>query len=270
MDVYVVDVFAKRPFAGNPAGVVLLTEPRSTEWMQHVAAELKHSETAFVSLTGSKRAGDPLPLRWFTPTTEVGVCGHATMAAVHVLGGTIAFGTSGGALFASAGTDGWVEVELPADRPVEVEPPAEIVAALGNPPILGSAKGDNGVLVEVDSPATVRGLRPDIDAIRRGGDGLIVTAADHDGRIGTAADRDSPSVDFVSRCFYPAQGIDEDPVTGAAHCLLACWWSRRLHRRQLVGEQASARGGLVHAVCRDDTVVLGGTAITVLSGRLTM
>jgi predicted PhzF superfamily epimerase YddE/YHI9 len=261
VDVYVVDAFTERPFGGNPAGVVLLTEPREPEWMQQVAAELKHAETAFAELVGGERAGAPMPLRWFTPTNEVDLCGHATLACAHVLGGDIRFATRSGVLGCTAVGDGWVHMDFPADPPTVREAPESLAGAVGQLPvseIANVAEGTADLLVELESEQAVRELRPDIAALAE---------LPYRGVIFTAAAR-TTGIDFVSRCFYPSQGIDEDPVTGSAHCTLACWWGDRLGIADLVGEQASTRGGRVRVNRRGDRVALSGRAVTVLSGRL--
>lgn len=257
MDLYVVDAFADRPFSGNPAGVVLLTAPRDASWMQAVAAELRHSETAFVEVAGAERAGDPLPLRWFTPSTEVDLCGHATLAATHVLGGEQRYATRSGVLAAAVDAEGWIVMDFPADPPAPVPPPDALPAALPGVTVRHTAQGDADLLVEVDSPDEVAAVRPDLAAVASlPVRGVIVTAAGGDG------------VDFTSRCFYPAVGVDEDPVTGSAHCTLACWWGDRFGRDRLTGRQASARGGMVLMRRDGDRVSLGGRAVTVMSGRL--
>ncbi|MEU6645286.1 PhzF family phenazine biosynthesis protein [Saccharomonospora sp. NPDC046836] len=248
MRLYLVDSFTDTAFRGNPAGVVLLDSPADEGWMQAVAAELKHSETAFVVTSE-----EPKPLRWFTPVVEVDLCGHATLAAAHVLGGDQVFTTRSGELRCQA-DGGRVSMEFPADIAVPAELPS---AAL---PVATEyvAQGVSDVLAVLADAGQVRSLEPDLDAIA-GWDGrcLIVTAPS-----------DRPGIDFVSRVFGPAVGIPEDPVTGSAHCTLAPYWAERLGRTELVGEQASARGGIVHMRLRDDRVVLSGTAVTVLAGEL--
>ncbi|AOS65828.1 PhzF family phenazine biosynthesis protein [Actinoalloteichus hymeniacidonis] len=257
VDVYVVDAFSDRPFGGNPAGVVLLPSFRDPEWMQAVAAELQHSETAFVEVSGPSDA--PKPLRWFTPTTEVDLCGHATLATAHVLGGDQVFTTRSGELSCTATEDGRIEMDFPADRTTPLaEPPAELSAILGGARIVAAATGEADLLVEVESPAVVDGIRPDLAALAAlAYRGLLVTASGG-----------PDGIDFVSRCFFPRVGIAEDPVTGSAHCTLATWWADKLGRDELVGEQRSARGGTVRVALRGDRVVLSGRATTVLRGNL--
>nr|BFF02519.1 PhzF family phenazine biosynthesis protein [Streptoalloteichus tenebrarius] len=253
---HVVDAFTERAFAGNPAGVVLLTEPRDAEWMQAVAAELKHAETAFVEV--GRSVDGALPLRWFTPTHEVDLCGHATLATAHVLGGTRRFATASGELVCSAVGDGWIEMDFPADPPAPAEGGPDLLAALPGVTVRSVWRGRFDVLVEAASAAEVRALRPALDR---------VAAIDARGVIVTAPG-DGAGTDFVSRCFYPAYGVPEDPVTGSAHCTLASWWSERLGRTTLVGEQASPRGGVVRLTVRGDRVGLAGRAVSVLRGEL--
>ncbi len=270
LETFVVDAFTERVFGGNPAGVVLLDGPRGEQWMQAVAAELKHAETAFAE------PPDPTgvrPLRWFTPTTEVDLCGHATLAAAHVLGGSQRFRTRSGVLTCTAAGDGRVEMDFPADPPAPAADDglwSALATALPGVTIRAVARGISDVLVEAESAAEVRWVRPDFPAITAvPGRGVIVTAAmdgaSADGDPGEAAGN---GADFVSRCFYPSAGVDEDAVTGSAHCTLGCWWSPRLGRAVLTGEQASPRGGLVRLTLRGDRVALAGRAVTVLRGSL--
>lgn len=257
MDLYIVDAFAERPFTGNPAAVVLLTEPRLPEWMQAVAAELNLSETAFVEVAGTARAGDPLPLHWFTPTVEVDLCGHATLATTHVLGGEQRFATRSGVLAGSRDAQGWVELDFPADPPEPVSPPEGLADALPGVTVCSISAGVSDLVVEVASPDEVERVVPDLAALATYPvRGVIVTA------------RGGAEVDFVSRCFYPATGVAEDPVTGSAHCTLACLWADRLGRDELRGRQLSARGGLVRVRRSGERVGLAGRAVTVSSGQL--
>lgn len=260
-----VDAFTDRAFAGNPAAVCLLTAAGSEAWMQAVAAEMNLSETAFLR----RRDGDDgFDLRWFTPTTEVDLCGHATLASAHRLwqGGELGpddearFHTRSGVLTARRGADGWIEMDFPAlpPRPLP-DPPGLLAAALGAPAAWVGASRDD-LLVLVDRGATVRDLAPDLDLVARlPVRGLIVTAAAEPG-----ADHD-----FVSRFFAPAVGVPEDPVTGSAHCCLAPFWAGRLGRDELVGRQLSRRGGVVRVRSEGDRVRLAGRAVTVATGELT-
>jgi PhzF family phenazine biosynthesis protein len=227
--------------------------------MQDVARELNLSETAFLH-----PRGDGFGLRWFTPTVEVDLCGHATLASAHALwetgrvaaGPPIRFHTRSGQLTAER-RDGWIELDFPAKPGEPAEAPAELLRALG---VAAKYVGRNRLdyLVEVDTETTVRRLSPDFS--------LLATLPVR-GVIVTSPSRD-PAYDFVSRFFAPGSGIDEDPVTGSAHCCLGPFWGARLGKRDLVGYQASARGGVVRVSLRGDRVLLGGKAVTVLSGEL--
>lgn len=256
---YVIDSFTDAAFHGNPAGVVVLDAPAEPAWMQSVASELKHSETAFV-VNGP--ADQPKPLRWFTPTTEVDLCGHATLATAHALGGDQRFDTRSGVLTCLAREDGSIEMDFPIDRTEPVEPPDALAAGLPGTTIREVARGTENVLVLLGSAAEVRGLVPDTGTLAEvPAHGVIVTAP---------GDRDG--IDFVSRYFAPRVGIAEDPVTGSAHCTLVSWWSTKLGRTaegsEFTGEQASARGGVVGMVLRGTRVGLRGRAVTVLEGDL--
>jgi PhzF family phenazine biosynthesis protein len=258
--IFVVDAFTAEPFAGNPAAVVLLAQERPDAWLAAVAAEMRHSETAFARL----RPDGAWDLRWFTPTVEVDLCGHATLATAHVLwetgrapaGEPVRFRTRSGALAAARRPDGWIELDLPVDRVRPVEPPAGLGEALGaRPRFVGS--GAANLLVELESAAAVRALRPD--------QAWLATAIP-DGLIATAPS-DDPRAAIVSRYFCPAAGIPEDPVTGSAHCALAPHWAPRLGP-SFRAIQASARGGLLDVELRGERVAVAGAAVTVLAGEL--
>jgi PhzF family phenazine biosynthesis protein len=270
MRIRIVDAFTDRPFAGNPAAVVVLEDDRfpDEERMRRLAAELNLSETAFVHRLP---AGGPAgwALRWFTPATEVSLCGHATLATAHVLraggtaSGTVRFTTRGGVLVTEAHQDGTVTMDFPLAPLTEVNTPDEVGPAIGAPVLSTRATGEivGDLLVEVAEEKTVRALAPDLDAVARLSSrrGLIVTAP---------AESPDRGYDYVSRCFFPALGIPEDPVTGSAHTALAPFWSARLGRADLTGFQASARGGLVGTGVRGDRVLLTGSAVTVIDGEL--
>lgn len=237
---------------------MLLDAPASAEWMQSVAAELRHSETAFVV----PRADGAYDLRWFTPAAEVRLCGHATLASAHVLssrgaGGPLAFHTHSGVLTATV-TDGDVTLDFPSQPPATVDEPAGLADALGSTMLATYGNGVD-VLVELAGEATVRDLAPDIAALR---------AVECRGVVVTALADDGSDVDFVSRFFAPRVGVDEDPVTGSAHCALAPFWAQRLGRTSLVGAQVSPRGGRIAVEVRGDRVLLRGRAVTVLEGSL--
>lgn len=257
--IFQVDAFTDKPFAGNPAAVCILSEIRDTSWMQDVAREMNLPETAFLS-----RQGEDFDLRWFTPAVEVDLCGHATLASAHVLWeeGLLdrqeqaRFHTRSGLLTAHY-SQGEVELNFPATPDEAVSPPDNLGKALGVVPVhVGRSVYD--YLVEVESEEAVRNLRPDL--------GLLKTF-DVRGTIVTSRS-ESPAYDFVSRFFAPGAGIDEDPVTGSAHCCLGPHWSRRLGKKEFVAYQASERGGTVRVLLVDDRVVLGGRAVTVLRGFL--
>ena len=259
--VFQVDAFTDTAFRGNPAAVVLLDAPADEAWMQPVAAEMNLSETAFVHPDGDRFA-----LRWFTPTVEVDLCGHATLATAHVLWTEghvpretpLQFETRSGLLTCTASEDGEVCLDFPVDTPQPVTAPATLVAALGTTP-LHIARGKFDYLVALDSAETVRALTPDLAALTSlGGRGVCVTARGAEGS----------AVDFVSRFFAPAVGIDEDPVTGSAHCMLAPYWSPRLGKSEMTAHQLSRRGGNLRVRLDGDRVLLYGRAVTVLRGSL--
>ncbi|GAB2957023.1 PhzF family phenazine biosynthesis protein [Amycolatopsis acidiphila] len=251
MRLYIVDAFADTAFAGNPAGVVLLDEPADPAWMQSVAAELKHAETAFVEVGGAGAKS----LRWFTPTVEVDLCGHATLATGHVLGGSQVFTTRSGELRTRA-EDGWVRMDFPADPPHAAAD--EVAPALPGVTVREVLRGKWDILVRAADAAEVRGLSPDLDGLA-GLDARCVVVT---------APGDKPGIDFVSRVFGPAVGVPEDPVTGSAHCTLSPYWSAELGRDELVGEQASPRGGIVRVALHGERVVLAGQAVTTVRGEL--
>ena len=264
---HLVDAFATRPFTGNPAGVVVLDAgPVDPAWAQHVATEVRASETAFVHPEGGTWR-----LRWWTPTAEVALCGHATLATAHVLfqagladpDAPCRFVTRSGELRTVRRTreDGEViAMDLPAWPLASHPEPPELAAALGGAcgRYLGRTDGDQpNHVAEVTSTAALDALDPDLDAVRAlGTTGLIVTAP---------GDGD---VDLASRYFAPNVGVDEDPVTGSAHTTLGPLWAGRLGRRQLVAEQRSARGGRLHLDVGDDRVEVAGPAVTVVEGHL--
>jgi predicted PhzF superfamily epimerase YddE/YHI9 len=253
----VVDAFTDTPFSGNPAAVCVLARPTTEAWMGAVAAEMNLSETAFLVPRGD---GD-LDLRWFTPTSEVDLCGHATLASAHVLGGPRRFHTRSGVLACAPGEGGAIVLDMPATPVAPVADPPDWAAALGLAPgrIVGVWGNDQGwVLAEAASPADVRGLTPDVSAITALGGYVLVVAAPGD----------LPGIDSVCRLFAPNVGIPEDPVTGAAHCVIAPWLAGRTGRREFAGEQASARGGRVGMRLAGDRVFLTGRAVTVWEGAL--
>jgi PhzF family phenazine biosynthesis protein len=255
-----VDAFADRPFTGNPAAVCILPGPREEGWMRGVAAEMNLSETAFLH-----PEDDGWRLRWFTPEVEVDLCGHATLATAHVLweGGHLAadeqarFHTRSGLLTATRAGE-WIELDFPAKPLLDAPAPEGLAEALGVTPVhVGRSHFD--VLVEAASEAEVRQLRPDLGRLM---------AVEARGVIVTARAEEGAEYDFVSRFFAPRVGVNEDPVTGSAHCVLAPYWAAKLGRDELVGFQASRRGGTVRVRSAGDRVHLGGRAVTVLRGEL--
>jgi len=259
MKLYIVDAFTDRPFAGNPAAVCLVEQEQSADWMQAVAAEMNLSETAFV-----RPLDDGFDLRWFTPAIEVDLCGHATLASAHALWTEgvvpehepLRFQTRSGVLTCTRSSD-LIELDFPATPAREAEPPAGLLDALGaRPSFVGRSKFDTFVVVESESVA--RSLQPDFARLRKiAMRGLIVTSTS-----------DDPRFDFVSRFFAPGVGVDEDPVTGSAHCCLGPYWGKRLGKTEMTGLQVSDRGGVVRVRVQADRVLLGGQAVTVLRGNL--
>jgi PhzF family phenazine biosynthesis protein len=253
---YQVDSFTNQPFKGNPAGVCLLPEAKPERWMQDVASEMNLSETAFLV-----KNSDSFDLRWFTPRIEVDLCGHATLAAAHILWQTglvpleetIRFHTRSGLLTADKKGE-WIELNFPARRYSPVPEAEGVSDALGKNPDETYQSGDC-LLYVYRSEADIRALTPDFAALGGCGfHGVIVTAP--------AA---APGIDFISRFFAPAIGINEDPVTGSSHCTLAPYWRERLHQDALTGFQASARGGIVKVRSSADRVYLSGQAVTIFS-----
>jgi PhzF family phenazine biosynthesis protein len=254
-----VDAFTSRPFSGNPAGVCVLPGERDDAWMRNVAQEMNLAETAFLT-----PRPDGWGLRWFTPTVEIDLCGHATLASAHVLwetgqlpGDEIArFHTRSGLLTAVKRGD-WIELDFPATPDEPVQAPDGLAESLSvTPRYVGRSRFD--YIVEVDGEDAVRNLRPDFGRMKKlGGRGVIVTSRSA-----------SPDWDFVSRFFAPAAGVDEDPVTGSAHCCLAPFWSRRLNKTSFLARQISPRGGELKVDLEGDRVRLGGQAVTVLRAEL--
>jgi PhzF family phenazine biosynthesis protein len=259
LTIFQVDAFTDKPFVGNPAGVCVLPEPRDARWMQNVAREMNLSETAFL-----QRREDGYNLRWFTPAVEVDLCGHATLASAHVIWEEgymkreeqARFHTLSGLLTAQKKGE-WIELDFPAEPDEETDSPPELAQALGVTPLyVGKNRFD--YLVEVESEAVVRNLRPNYK--------LLETVTQRGVMVTSRATL--PGFDFVSRFFAPAVGIDEDPVTGSAHCCLGPYWRRRLKKDTFIAYQASPRGGTVHVRVGDKRVYLGGQAVTVLKAEL--
>jgi predicted PhzF superfamily epimerase YddE/YHI9 len=255
---FIVDAFTSRPFSGNPAAVCLLAEERPDSWMQSVGAEMNLSETAFV-----RPVAGGFSLRWFTPTVEVDLCGHATLASAHVLWETGRLAPDTAARFSTR--SGWltavrrggeIEMDFPARPPVQAELPLILATDFAISPLW---TGRNGMdyFFEVESEAAVREVWPVFASLAlRDIRGVIITAKSA-----------SPEFDFVSRFFAPGSGIDEDPVTGSAHCALGPYWGVKLGKVQMRGYQASARGGVVGVRLDGERVHLSGTAVTTVRGE---
>jgi PhzF family phenazine biosynthesis protein len=267
----VVDAFTAEPYRGNPAGICILPAAASVGWMQSVAIEMNHAETAFLIRCGASNQ-DGYELRWFTPGGEVDLCGHATLASAHYLWETGALATDKQARFHTRSglltaerllTDGtpWIELDFPSEPVSVTATPEDLAAMLGAEPVfVGRNRMD--YLVELKDESTVRALHPDFRQISALSEaesvrGIIVTAT------GTGGE-----ADIVSRCFFPRFHIDEDPVTGSAHCALAPYWIPRLGKQEVVAYQASARSGWLRLRLSGDRVKLLGQAVTTLCGEL--
>lgn len=259
LEITQVDAFTARPFTGNPAAVCLLGEPPPPDWrLQDIAREMNLSETAFLM-----RQEDGFDLRWFTPAVEVDLCGHATLASAHVLweqghlkeGDEARFHTRSGLLTARRDDHDWIELDFPAISSNPVDPPEGLARALGIEPV-AVFRGTTDLLVLVEDEKVVRTMHPNFGALGMiDARGVIVTSE-------AIADR----FDFVSRFFAPRAGVNEDPVTGSAHCMLAPFWAERLDMEKMIGYQVSDRGGMVRVQVQGDRVLLGGQAVTVMKG----
>jgi PhzF family phenazine biosynthesis protein len=253
-----IDAFTAVPFRGNPAGACVLDEWAPDDWMQAVAAEMNLSETAFLV-----RRDAGFQIRYFTPTVEVPLCGHATLASAHWLweGGlaaeaTIALSAKGGEL--AAGREGdWIRIDFPAIPASEAQVPEGLSEALGAEILRAFQSWENGYLVELDSMATVQDLEPDFTRLRSFGPINVTALGDK-----------LTGCDFVSRFFAPSLGIDEDPVTGVAHCTLAPFWAEKLGKDEMIGHQLSRRGGVVKVRARGERVDILGQAVTVMRGDI--
>ena len=257
LTIYQVDAFAERPFSGNPAGVCVMEQRLEDKFMQQIAMEMNLSETAFLV-----REGEGYQLRWFTPTVEVELCGHATLASAHILwektflkNDQIAvFNTASGILYASR-KGNIIELDFPARPEQQADPPPGLLEALKIKSLYtGKSKFDYLILAE--SEDIIRSLQPDFKLLANvPARGVMVTSRSS-----------SDHYDFVSRFFAPAAGINEDPVTGSAHCTLGPFWSKRLNKTEFTAYQASRRGGIVHVRYAHNRVYLGGHAVTVIEG----
>jgi PhzF family phenazine biosynthesis protein len=260
--IYQVDSFTDHPFAGNPAGVCILPEAADEGWMQNVAREMNLSETAFLH---HRPDGDGYDLRWFTPAAEVDLCGHATLASAHILWETghlqvdqqARFHTRSGLLTAKKNGD-WIEMDFPAKPEEPATSPGNLHKALGVK-IKYTGRNQFDYLVEVESETVVREMQPDITLLKSlPVRGIMVTSR-----------AEAPGFDFVSRFFAPAVGVNEDPVTGSAHCCLGPYWSKQYPgRTEFLAYQASPRGGVVRVKVAGERVILGGQAVSVLKAEL--
>ncbi len=258
LPIYIADAFTSRLFGGNPAAVVPLENWLPDTRMQEIAMENNLSETVFFV-----PEGNGFRIRWFTPTVEVKLCGHATLASAHILftelgymSNTILFESLSGPLKVTRSENG-ITLDFPASEPVPTEPPADLFAGLG---VSGGQvfKSSFDYMVLLESEAAVRALRPDFGTLAKvPARGVICTARGEE-------------ADFVSRCFYPASGINEDPVTGSAHTLMVPFWAGQLNKTRLEARQLSARGGILHCSLEADRVLMTGNAVTYLKGTITL
>jgi PhzF family phenazine biosynthesis protein len=251
-----VDAFTEKQFKGNPAAVCLLYDEISKDTMQAIAAENNLSETAFVV-----KVKDGFNLRWFTPTVEVDLCGHATLASAFILwqegaipeDETVRFYTRSGLLTAVRKGD-WIELDFPASFEKERSLPKEALVALNVKPVK-VVFSETRYLVELATEEEVRGCKPDFNTLKN-----------YDMIVLTSKGNKSSDYDFISRSFAPAHGIDEDPVTGSSHCCLTPYWSKRLGKSEMFAYQASERGGEIKVKLSGDRVLFSGKAVTVLAG----
>jgi len=256
---YQVDAFTSEKFKGNPAAVVVLEENADESWMQSVAAEMNLSETAFLLPTENG-----YNLRWFTPKAEVDLCGHATLASAHILYETGRLSENSAArFFTKSGLltvhkkNNLLEMDFPAEPATEIPPLPILVRALGFSPVFAGQNRMDLLLVASD-PDLVLNLKPDFHELGQiPVRGIIVTSRSNDS-----------SFDFISRFFAPRFGVNEDPVTGSAHCCLAPYWASQLNKKSLIGFQASERGGIVNMRLEDDRVILAGNAVTIFTADL--
>jgi len=261
--IYIVDAFTDRAFGGNPAAVCLLDEPREAGWMHSVAAEMNLSETAF--LVAEEEGWG---LRWFTPKIEVDLCGHATLASAHVLWETKRLAENRAAVFSTRSgrltcvrNSPWIEMDFPAEVAVAADDPPDLLKALNiTGQVAGKKRNRMDFLVEVSDERALREMAPDLRALAKlPVRVVIVTARSEDRRF-----------DFMSRFFAPGAGVDEDPVTGSAHCCLGPYWAGKLGKTEMVAFQASRRGGVVRVIVKGERVVLCGKAVTVVRGELSV
>ena len=258
--IYQVDAFTSEPFRGNPAGVCLLEEEMPETWMQNVAMEMNLSETSFIV-----RGKSEFPIRYFTPEAEIPLCGHATLSSAHIIyetgivdrGKEIVFLSKAGKLnIRISGT--WITMNFPAYKAEKIAIPANIDNIIGVIPSELYRTGHGWTLALLKSEKEVLNLKPDFKAMRNSEFGdLIVTAPSDDKKF-----------DFCVRCFAPALGIDEDPVTGSAHCALVPFWHNKTGKNEFVSHQVSKRGGVLKVALKDERVEISGQAKTIIRGEL--
>jgi len=258
--IYQVDAFTSEPFKGNPAGVCILEKEVNEDWMKKIAAELHVSETAFI-VPGK----DAYKIRYFTPESEVPLCGHATLSSAHIMfetgitpeGSGIVFHSAAGILNVSK-DGGWIVLDFPAYGLVRYPVPADIGLYLGAEPLEYHRTAHGWAFVLLAGEEEVRGLEPDFAAMKKSPYGdLIVTAPSSD-----------PDYDFCVRCFVPALGINEDPVTGSAHCALVPFWNKKTGKSEFVSHQVSARGGILKVSLNGERVNISGQAVTIFKAEL--
>ncbi len=256
LTIYQVDAFTNQLFGGNPAAVCPITEWLPTEKMQQIALENNLSETAFIL-----PEKDGYHIRWFTPAIEVDLCGHATLAAAHTLyaemnyqGNAVKFYSKSGLLTVNKSGDLYT-MNFPTDQLEKVAIPQEIIAGLGKTPS-EVFRGKDDYLAIFDTQQTIENFTPDFKILGQLPVRGVITSAKGN------------TVDFVSRCFFPAAGIDEDPVTGSAHTTMIPYWSKVLNKSQLTALQLSARGGTLKCEHLGNRVNISGKAVTYLRGEI--
>lgn len=258
---YQVDAFASDAYRGNPAGVCILSQPVKEDWMRALAAEMNLSETAFLL-----PEGDGYRLRWFTPAVEVSLCGHATLASAHILfeQGYLSpdrqalFETRSGRLTATQ-TEDWITLDFPTRPTISIQPDPDLMTALGITHVIAIGQSRSIILIEVPDENAVRAIQPDFARLKTlPPHGVIVTSRSN-----------NPDYDIVSRFFAPVMGVNEDPVTGSAHCALAPYWHEKLGKADIMAFQASARGGVLFVHHCGERTLLQGKAVTIFIANLT-
>jgi len=256
---YQVDAFASKLFSGNPAAVVILESPLSEDLMQSIALENNLSETAFININES-----PIPIRWFTPTLEVDLCGHATMASAKILfehfpdiaGSEISFSSKSGILKVSKNAE-YICLNFPVDDPEPQKMDAFFAEALGESPI-EILRGTDDFLAVFNTEQQIQAMKPDFTKLAKiNSRGVVISAPGND-------------VDFVSRCFFPQTGVDEDPVTGSAHTMLIPYWAKQLDKIQFKAHQLSARGGVLDCNLANDRVLISGKSVIYFEGMISI